>query len=85
MFLLLQSVRCRLLLVNYYIIFMLAVVIGFSPVDYTIDESTDTVILSVSVQDGNIPESENRIITVTTSDGTAQCMLVLVALTNVDK
>ena len=54
---------------------MLAVVIGFSQVDYTIDESAGTVMLSVIVQDGNIPEAENRIITLTTSDGTAQCML----------
>ena len=62
---------------------MLTVVIGFSPVDYTIDESAGIVILSVSVLDGtrSIPEAENRIVTVTTSDGTAQCMLVLVALT----
>ena len=62
---------------------MLAVVIGFSPVDYTIDESAEIVILSVSVLDGtrSIPEAENRIVTVTTSDGTAQCMLVLVVLT----
>ena len=58
--------------------------IGFSQVDYTIDESAGTVVLSVSVQDGNIPETENRIITLTTSDSTAQCMLVLVALINVD-
>ena len=54
--------------------------IGFSPVDYTIDESAGTVMLLVSVQNGNIPEAENRIITLTTSDGTAQCMLVLVVL-----
>ena len=59
---------------------MLAVVIGFSQVDYTVDESAGTVILSVSVQNGTIPAAENRIITLTTSDGTAQCMLVLVAL-----
>ena len=58
--------------------------IGFSQVDYTIDESTGTVTLSVSVQDGNIPEAENRVITLRTSDGTAQCMLVLVALINID-
>ena len=66
---------------------MLAVVIGFSQVDYTTEESVGTVILSVSVQDGNIPEAENRTITVTTSDGTAQCMLVLyniVVLMDVD-
>ena len=50
--------------------------IGFNQVDYTIDESTDSVRLSVSVQDGNIPEAETQIITLTTSDGTAQCMLV---------
>ena len=50
--------------------------IGFNQVDYTIDESTDSVRLSVSVQNGNIPEAETRIITLTTSDGTAQCMLV---------
>ena len=54
--------------------------IGFSQVDYTVDESAGTVILSVSVQDGNIPEAKNIIITLTTSDGTAQCMLVLVVL-----
>ena len=58
--------------------------IGFNQVDYTTDESAGTLMLSVSVQDGNIPEAENRIIAVTTSDGTAQCMLVLVALMNVD-
>ena len=56
--------------------------IGFNQVDYTIDESTDSVRLSVSVQDGNIPEAETRIITLTTSDGTAHCMLV--ALMNID-
>ena len=60
---------------NFY---TLAVVIGFSQVDYTIDESAGTVMLSVSVQDGNIPEAENRIITLTTADGTAQCTLVLI-------
>ena len=54
--------------------------IGFSQVDNTIDESADTMMLLVSVQDGNIPEAENRIVTLTTSDGTAQCMFVLVAL-----
>ena len=56
--------------------------IGFNQVDYTIDESTDSVQLSVSVQNGNIPEAETQIITLTTSDGTAQGMLV--ALTNID-
>ena len=50
--------------------------IGFNQVDYTIDESTDSVRLSVSVQNGNIAEAETRIITLTTSDSTAQCMLV---------
>ena len=60
---------------------ILAVTIGFNQVDYTIDESTVSVQLSVSVQDGNIPEAEARIITLTTSDGTAQCMLV--ALMNI--
>ena len=49
--------------------------IGFSQVDYTIDESAGTVMLSVSVQDGNIPEAENRIVILTTIDGTAQCMI----------
>ena len=69
-----------MLAVDCYLIFntlVSAVVIGFNKVDYTTDESAGTVILSVSVQDGNIPEAENRIITLTTSDGTAQCMLVL--------
>ena len=61
---------------NYY---TLTVVIGFGQVDYTIVESGGTVMLSVSVQhDNNIPEGENIIITLTTSDDTAQCMLVLV-------
>ena len=49
--------------------------IGFNQVEYTINENIGTVKLSVSVQDGNIPETETRIVTVTTSDGTAQCML----------
>ena len=57
--------------------------IGFNQVDYTIDESTDSVRLSVSVQNGNIPEAETRIITLTTSDGTAQGMLV--ALMNITR
>ena len=57
-----------------------SVVIGFSQVDYTIDEGAGTVMLLVRVRDGNIPEAENRIITLTTSDGTAQCMLLLVVL-----
>ena len=56
---------------------MLAVVIGFSQVDYTINESAGTVIMLVSVRNGTIPEAESRIITVTTSDDTAQCMLVI--------
>jgi arginine repressor len=46
--------------------------IGFNQVDYTIDENTGTVLLSVSIRNGNIPEAETRIITLTTSDGTAQ-------------
>ena len=54
--------------------------IGFSQVDYTIDEGAGTVLLLVHVRDGNIPEAGNRIITLTTSDGTAQCMLLLVGL-----
>ena len=62
---------------NVYI-FIFAVVIGFNQIDYTIDENTGTVQLSVSVQDGNIPEAETRIVTLTTSDGTAQCMIVLI-------
>ena len=53
--------------------------IGFSQANFTIDESAGTVMVSVSVQDGNISEAENIIITLTTSDGTARCMLVLVA------
>ena len=63
-----------------YPTYTLTVVIGFSQVDNTIDESAGTVMLSVSVQDGNIPDAETRIITLTTNDGTAQCMLVLVSL-----
>ena len=60
------------------IFFILAVVIGFGHVDYTIEEKGGTVILSVSVQHDNIiPEAQNIIITLTTSDDTAQCMLVL--------
>ena len=51
--------------------------IGFVQVDYTIDEDAGTVMLSVSVQDGSIPEAESIIITLHTTDGTALCMLVL--------
>ena len=58
---------------NYFYTF--TVVIGFGRVDYTIEESGGTVMLSVSVQ--HISEAENIIITLTTSDDTAQCMLVL--------
>ena len=58
--------------------YLSAVVIGFSQVDYTIDGSAGTVSLSVSVQNGSIPESESRIVTLATSDGTAQCMLALI-------
>ena len=54
----------------------LAVVIGFNQMEYTIDQSTGTVMLSVCVQDGNIPDAENIIITLTTSDDIGQCMLV---------
>ena len=63
---------------NYF--YTSSVVIGFSQVDYTIDEGAGTVMLLVRVRDGNIPEAENIIITLTTSDGTAQCMLLLVVL-----
>ena len=65
-----------------YICFIFAVVIGFNQVDYTIDENTGTVELSVSVRDGTIPEAETRIVTLTTSDGTAQCMIVLIIHTH---
>ena len=50
--------------------------IGFDQVDYTIDEDAGSLMLLVSVQDGNIPAGEVRVITLTNSDGTAQCMLV---------
>ena len=74
---------CCCLLQYKYNIIISPVVIGFDQVDYATDESINQVQLSVSVQDGNIHEAEIRIITLTTSDGTAQCMLVLVALMNI--
>ena len=53
-----------------------AVVIGFNQVDYTIDEDAGSVQLSVSVNNGNIPEAESIIVTLNTFDGTAQCMYI---------
>ena len=50
--------------------------LGFDQVDYTIDEDTGTLMLLVSIQNGSIPEGEMRVSTLTTFDGTAQCMLV---------
>ena len=61
-----------------------AVVIGFDQIDYTINEDAGTVMLSVSIQNGSIPEMETRIITFTTTDGTAQCMLILIAHISAD-
>ena len=69
------KVKCTSIFLNIH-----TVVIGFNQVDYTIDENTGTVLLSVSIRYGNIPEAETRIITLTTSDGTAQCMLVIVTI-----
>ena len=44
--------------------------------DYTINEDAGTVQLSVSVHNGIIPEAGTIIVTLNTSDGTAECMLV---------
>ena len=49
--------------------------IGFNTVDYTIDENVGILMLSVSVLEGSIPEAETRIIMLTTTDDTAECML----------
>ena len=68
------------LLLNVHVLRVLAVVIGFNQVEYTIDEGAGTVRLLVGVQDGNIPEGESRMITLTSFDGTAQCMLELTVL-----
>ena len=51
--------------------YFLAVVIGFNPEDYSVDENDGTVQVFVSVLQGSIPAGETRRVTISTEDGTA--------------
>ena len=46
-------------------------VIGFSQTALTVDEDVGTVELFVTVMDGAIPPGQNRVVMLSTSDGTA--------------